>query len=81
MTDDERQSILIKLAAEIVRGEGMPPEWVGDWDIPKTTPRSARREIQRATLDAREQCRAWSRRIMDVVLDINLETTVDSSEG
>jgi hypothetical protein len=44
MTDEQR-SQLIKLAGEMVRCENMPPYFVSDWDLPRTTPLKAKREI------------------------------------
>lgn len=47
MTDDEIESELVKIAAECFRKNAFPPMVVGDWTLPKTTPKTARREIQR----------------------------------
>ena len=67
MNDEQTKSRLIQLAAEMVHGKGMPPEFVTDWELPKTTPVTAKREILRATKEARDKCREWSRRIMEIV--------------
>lgn len=37
MTDEQR-SALIKIAGELVRCEHMPPYFVADWELPKSTP-------------------------------------------
>ena len=66
MTDEER-SKLTKVAAEMVRGNGMPPYCFGDWDLPKSTPAKARREIDAVSQIAHAQCREWSKRIMEIV--------------
>jgi len=66
MTESEK-SKLIQLAAEMVHGKGMPPEFVVDWNLPKTTPITTRREIHRRTNEARNQCCGWSQRIMAIV--------------
>jgi len=55
------------MAAEMVCGKGMPTEFVSDWDLPKTTPITAKREIEFQTTTARQQCRDWSRRLMEIV--------------
>lgn len=67
MLSDDQKSRLIKLAAEMVRGEGMPSDFVEDWDLPKTTPMKTRRKIQKSSATALAQCHEWANRIMDVV--------------
>jgi hypothetical protein len=57
MLSDDHKSRLNKLAAEMVRGEGMPREFVEDWDLPKTTPVKAKREIHAASATSLAQCR------------------------
>ena len=47
MTEDEIESELSKIAAECFRKDAFPSMVVGDWKLPKTTPKTARREIQR----------------------------------
>jgi hypothetical protein len=69
MNQEQKKSRLIKLASEMVLCRGMPPEFVTDWDLPKTTPVTAKREILRATKEAHDKCREWSRRIMEIVND------------
>ena len=66
MTDEER-SKLIRLASEMVLCKDMPPHCVADWDLPKTTPAKARREIDSVSQIAHAQCREWSKRIMEIV--------------
>ena len=67
MTEGQR-SLLLKIAAEMVRGDGMPPEWIGDWqNIGKATPMKTKREIEFAAKESRAQCREWSRRIMQIL--------------
>lgn len=67
MTESQR-SLLLQLAAEMVHGKGMPPEWHGDWDnIGKTTPMKTRWEIDRKARESRTQCHDWSRRIMKIL--------------
>ncbi len=47
MTHNEIESELVKIAAECFRKDAFPSMVVGDWTLPKTTPKTARREIQR----------------------------------
>ena len=72
MTDEQTKSRLIKLAAEMARGDGMPNEFISDWNLPKTGTVGARVEIMRATKHARSQCHYWSRRIMEIVDDVQV---------
>lgn len=67
MTESQR-SLLLQIAAEMVHGKGMPPEWIGDWEnIGKATPMKTKREIEAAAKESMGQCRVWSRRIMQVL--------------
>ena len=61
---DEQKTKLKKLAAEMAQCVGMPPLAVGDWDLPKTTPAKALREIAKASELADAQCRDWAKRIV-----------------
>ena len=71
MNDEQKKSRLIKLAAEMARGYGMPNEWIRDWqNIGKATPIKMRLEIEGAAQIAHAQCREWSRRIMEIVDDV-----------
>ena len=63
----EQKTKLKKLAAEMTQCVSMPPLAVGDWDLPKTTPTKALREIAKASEAADAQCRDWSKRIMELV--------------
>lgn len=65
--DDKTKSLLITLAAEMVRGVNMPLEFVEDWNLPKSTPMKARREISAASQIASAQCRDWANRIRKIV--------------
>jgi len=67
MNDEQIKSRLLKMAAEMMRGKGMPPEFFGDWKLAKTTPITARREIVFHTNAARQQCNDWGRRLMEIV--------------
>ena len=66
MTDEER-SELKKLAAEMVLCRNMPPNYIGDWDMPSPKSRKACREITRVSEVANDQCKEWSKRIMAIV--------------
>ena len=65
--NESQISQLIKLAGEMVLGKAMPSEFASDWDLPKSTPRRARRKIEASAAAAHYQCREWSRRIMKIV--------------
>jgi len=76
MTESQR-SLLLQIAAEMVHGKGMPPEWIGDWEnIAKTTPMKTKREIESAAKELRKQCHEWSRRIMSI-LNAKMKTETD----
>lgn len=60
-------SLLIKIAAEMVRGQDMPAEFVEDWKLPKATSQTTKQEIESAAKIARAQCREWAGKIMSVV--------------
>jgi len=64
---EEQRSQLLKLAAEMVRCEGMPPYFAGDWDLPKTTPVTARRKISEKSQISHAQCKNWSRVIVSIL--------------
>ena len=67
MTDAEIAT-LRKLAGEMIRCVGMPPEWIGDWDnISKRTPKKTKRHIEATAKEAQAQCREWGRRIIALV--------------
>ena len=59
---------LINIAATLVRGEFLPSENWEDWQeiLPKSTPKSAIREITQQSADAAEACRLLAIRIRDV---------------
>lgn len=66
MTDEQR-SALIKIAGELVRCEDMPPYFVADWELPKSTPTGARRKIREASQAAHTKCKELATRIVAVV--------------
>jgi hypothetical protein len=66
MTEEER-SKLMKLASEMVLCQNMPPHCIGDWDMPAPKSAKACREITRVSLASHDQCRTWSKRIMEIV--------------
>lgn len=73
MTDEQR-SQLIKLAGEMLRGQGMPLPEVEDWGLPTGTSRKTRRKIQEAATAASEQARRWAVAIYDIVDRDRVET-------
>ena len=75
MTESQR-SLLLQIAAEMVHGKGMPPEWIGDWEnIGKATPMKTKREIEFIAKTSQAQCRDWSRRIVSI-LNAKMKTEV-----
>ena len=66
MTDEQR-SALIKIAGELVRCEHMPPYFVADWELPKSTPIGARRKIREASQLAHANCTELATRTVSVV--------------
>ena len=73
MNDEQKKSRLIQLAAEMAHAKEMPLEWIGDWqNIGKATPMKTKREIEAASKIAHAQCREWSRRIMEIVDDVQV---------
>ena len=70
MTESQR-SLLLQIAAEMVHGKGMPPEWIGDWEnIGKATPMKTKREIEAAAKESRGQCHVWSRKIIQILREV-----------
>jgi hypothetical protein len=63
MTNDELRSELLKLAAACIRGDMMPPEFVDDWDLPRSTPIRARNEIKKHMAQTRLVANGWGRRL------------------
>ncbi len=69
--NESQKSQLIKLAAEMALGKDMPPEFIEDWSLPKSTSQRTKREILIASMIARLMCRDWSKQIMSVVNEDN----------
>lgn len=67
--DESTKSLLISLAAEMVRGVDMPHEFDDYQALPKTTPKRTRLAINNMSRMAREKCRNWA---------IQIRTAVDS---
>ena len=74
MTDEQRIALL-KLASEMVRGAGMPYEFVDDWNLPASTTQKVRREIAHSSARARRKAHVWGVRILAI-----LKTGVDPKE-
>jgi hypothetical protein len=45
----------------------MPPYFVADWELPKSTPTGARRKIREASQTAHTKCKELATRIVAVV--------------
>jgi hypothetical protein len=63
VTNEEIKSELIKLAAECFRMDRMPPLFVTDWKLPKSTPKRARDEIQGHMAQVKLTSNGWGRRL------------------
>ena len=73
MTKRYLKSELIRLAAEMVRGQGMPSNHYDDWDWPKSMPSTAWGEVRRSANKAQEQCRQWGIAIKELADKIKEE--------
>lgn len=64
----EAYSRLIKLCAEMARGEGMPSEFEQDWEwaFTKSVPRRVRAHIIGTASKANNQCRSWATRLRQI---------------
>lgn len=58
-------SDLIKLAAELVRGQGLPTSY-DDGEFFVSTPQAERRRILKAVADTEERCKAWGVRVRHI---------------
>lgn len=65
--DRELASALILLAAEMVRGKGMPSDQWDDWKLPPRTPTTALRQIMDVSRAAQKQSGDWGRALRLVV--------------
>ena len=65
--NDKQRSALLHIAAQMFMGDGLPPEFVADWGLPKTTPVTARRQIQRRTEETRRCANRWAKEIMRIL--------------
>ena len=63
MTLDEIESALIDLAAQCLRGDNLPPEYVGDWGLPKKTSNSVFVIVQMNNTCCREAALEWGRKL------------------
>lgn len=66
MTPQQR-SALIKLAADMALGNGLPPESLAEWGLPKSTPVAARREISRQSQHVHQLAIQWAKEIVRIV--------------
>lgn len=60
-------SILIKIAAQMVRGDGLPSEHIEDWPVAGSTSRKLKRAIVTRVGESRTQAIRWSGEMMKVV--------------
>lgn len=68
---DRIRSVLIQMAAEMVRGKNMPSEFIEDWELPRTTPKKVYRQIVEQSRASRGQCIEWSgtlRKVYDLLV-------------
>ena len=71
LSKDRIRTVLIQMAAEMVRGKNMPSEFIEDWDLPVATSRKTRRRITEQARASRGQCIEWSatlRRVYDLLV-------------
>lgn len=66
MTPQQR-SALLRVATQMFAGDGLPPEFVCDWELPKSTPVTALRQIHRRTDDTRRCVNRWAKEIMRIL--------------
>lgn len=62
---------LIKIAAEMARGQNMPSEFIEDWEISNKISRKTRAEIQRVADRCRKQTGDWSYEIRQIANELN----------
>ena len=67
------KSELIRLAAEMARCQNMPSPITDDWDLPKTTPKTAFHKIEAAGCLAEDQCKAWAVRLRKIADSIQIK--------
>lgn len=74
------RSALLKLAAEMVRCNGMPSPYIEDWNLAKTTPLRTMRQIRDAADKAEKQCKRWAVRLR-AIIDADAKSPNDQGEG
>ena len=58
---------LYKISGEMVRGLDQPSEYIEDWTLPKSTPITAKREIENQCIKAHEKRVDWAIRIRQAI--------------
>lgn len=74
---EQARSLLIKVAAEMFRGEGMPPQFLEDWELPKTTPVSVKKRLISKSNDAHRKAFAWGQSLKSVIQYLEREGEVN----
>lgn len=72
MTTREAQSELLKIAAEMVRGEGLPSPYAEDHNWYRTTPVAERIAVERQYEKASNRCKEWAMRLKKVADSLSL---------
>ncbi len=73
MNHDEMIKTLLDVAAQLVRGEHLPPDQLTDWDIPKTLPRRSRAWIEEEMKRSRRSGIHLAKRLVGVVDELKKE--------
>lgn len=73
MTRDEMIKTLLDVAAQLVRGEHLPPDQVSDWDLPKSFPRRSRAWIEEEMKRSRRSGIHLAKRLVSVVDEMKKE--------
>lgn len=64
---ERAKSLLMKAAGEMVRGEGMPSEFLEDWKLPKATPKVVKQDIVTRSMNARSKAIWWAKRVREAI--------------
>lgn len=70
-TADQLSGKLIKLAAEMALGVGMPSDFDEDWRFSKSTPRYVRADVLSQAGKALDQCKLWAMELRSVADELS----------
>jgi len=63
MTSTEARAELLNIAAELLHHPALPPTFIEDWKLPKSTTRKVCRTIIEAADRTDAQCKRWALRL------------------